>query len=61
LADALAALDEPWKAETTANNLTLIADAREAAGIEAKETRELIAELKKRGPAKGGGTTRTSL
>ena len=54
LCDALAALDEPWKAETTANNLRLIADARETAGIDVKETRALIAELKKRGPAKGG-------
>ena len=53
LSDALAALDEPWKAETTANNLGLIADAREAAGIDVKETRALISELKKRGPAKG--------
>ncbi len=50
LSDALAALDEPWKAETTANNLRLIAEARQAAGIGVKETRELIAELEKRGP-----------
>jgi tetratricopeptide (TPR) repeat protein len=52
LADALAALDEPWKAETTANNLKMIAEAREAAGIDAKETREFIAELEKRAPPK---------
>ncbi|MGO9741143.1 MAG: TRAFs-binding domain-containing protein [Roseiarcus sp.] len=52
LSDALAALDEPWKAETTANNLRMIADARQAAGIAVKETRELIAELEKRGPQK---------
>ncbi len=53
LADALAVLDEPWKAETTANNLKMIADAREAAGMATRETREFIAELEKRAPAKG--------
>jgi tetratricopeptide (TPR) repeat protein len=52
LADAIPMLDEPWKAETTANNLRLIADAREAAGIPTRETRELIGELEKRGPPK---------
>jgi hypothetical protein len=50
LADAISMLDEPWKAETTANNLRLLADARQAAGIPTRETRELIAELEKRGP-----------
>jgi len=50
LADAISMLDEPWKAETTANNLRLLADAREAAGIPTPETREFIAELEKRGP-----------
>ena len=53
LADALAALDEPWKAETTANNLRMIADAREAAGIPARETRQFIAVLEARAPPKG--------
>jgi hypothetical protein len=52
LADAIPMLDEPWKAETTANNLRLIADAREAAAIPTRETRELIGELEKRGPPK---------
>jgi hypothetical protein len=55
LSDAVAALrDDPesWKAETTANNLGMIADAREAAGIDVKETRALIAELEKYGPPK---------
>jgi hypothetical protein len=50
LSDALAALDEPFKAATTANNLRLIADAREAAGIDVKQTRKMIAELQKRAP-----------
>jgi tetratricopeptide (TPR) repeat protein len=50
LADAISMLEEPWQAETTANNLRLLADAREAAGIPTRETRELIAELEKRGP-----------
>jgi tetratricopeptide (TPR) repeat protein len=49
LSDALAALDEPWMTETTANNLRMIADAREAAGIDVKETRALIAELRNPG------------
>lgn len=52
MGDALAKLDEPWKAETTANNLRMIADAREASGAGVKETREFIAELEKRGPPK---------
>jgi tetratricopeptide (TPR) repeat protein len=39
LVDALAALDEPWKAKTTADNLRRIADAREAAGVDARELR----------------------
>jgi tetratricopeptide (TPR) repeat protein len=52
LSDAIPSLDEPWKAETTANNLKLIADAREAAGIPTAETREYIGELEKRGPPK---------
>ena len=46
---ALAALDEGWKAETTANNLRMIADARDAAGIDTRGTREIIAELEKAG------------
>ncbi|MGD1036835.1 MAG: TRAFs-binding domain-containing protein [Roseiarcus sp.] len=52
LADALAALDEPWKADTTANNLRLIADAREAAGLGAQELRAIVAELEARAPPK---------
>jgi len=50
LSNAFAELDETWKAETTANNLRLIADARAAAGIDVTEERALIAELEKRGP-----------
>ena len=57
LADAISVLDEPWKAETTANNLRMIADAREAAGIPTPETREFIAELEKRGPRKAEPAT----
>ena len=45
LGDALAVLDERWKAETTARNLALIADAREQAGLKAVDLREIIAEL----------------
>ena len=52
LADALAALDEAWKADTTANNLRLIADAREAAGLDARALRAIIAELEARAPPK---------
>ncbi len=57
LSDAIAALDEPWKAESTANNLRLIAYAREAAGIPTGETRGFIAELEKRGPQKQATAT----
>lgn len=53
LGDALAVLDEGWKAASTADNLTRIADAREAAGLETKTLRDLIAELAARAPAKG--------
>ena len=35
LGDALAALDEPWKAQTTARNLGMIRDARQARGEDA--------------------------
>jgi hypothetical protein len=49
LDEALAALDEGWKAESTAKNLGMIADARKAAGIDTAETREIIAELEKAG------------
>jgi tetratricopeptide (TPR) repeat protein len=53
LGDALAVLDEAWKAASTADNLTRIADAREAAGLETKTLRDIIAELEARAPAKG--------
>ena len=53
LADALAALDEGWKAATTANNLRLIAEAREAAGLDARPLRAIVAELDARAPPKG--------
>jgi hypothetical protein len=45
LGDALAALDEGWKATSTANNLRLIAEAREAAGIEAVRLKAIVDEL----------------
>ena len=49
LADALAALDEGWKAASTAGNLILIADAREAVGLDAAPLRAIVAELAARG------------
>jgi hypothetical protein len=52
LGDALAALDEGWKAASTANNLRLIAEAREAAGMESKRLRAIVDELA--GRAAGG-------
>jgi hypothetical protein len=45
LGDALATLDESWKAASTANNLRLIAEAREAAGMESGRLRAIVAEL----------------
>lgn len=45
LDDALAALDENWKAASTAGNLGLIADAREAAGLDVAPLRAIVAEL----------------
>ena len=45
LADALAVLDEGWKAASTAGNLKLIADAREAGGLDAEPLHAIIAEL----------------
>ena len=53
LGDALAALDEGWKAASTANNLDLIAEAREAAGMESERLRAIVDELARR--AAGGG------
>jgi hypothetical protein len=44
---ALAALAEGWMAKSTATNLRMIADAREAANIDTNELREIIAELDK--------------
>jgi len=52
LGDALAALDEGWKAASTANNLRLIAEAREAAGMESERLRAIVDELTRR--ASGG-------
>jgi tetratricopeptide (TPR) repeat protein len=52
LGDALAALDEGWKAASTANNLRLIAEARDAAGMETERLRAIVDELARR--ASGG-------
>jgi tetratricopeptide (TPR) repeat protein len=52
LGDAIAALDESWKAASTANNLRLIAEAREAAGMESERLRVIVDELA--GRASGG-------
>jgi|SRR5579863_257294 len=52
LGDALVALDEGWKAETTARNLRLIAEAREGAKMETPDLRAIIGELEKRAGAK---------
>ena len=53
LGDALAALDEGWKAASTATNLRLIAEAREAAGMDSARLRAIVDELAAR--ASGGG------
>jgi tetratricopeptide (TPR) repeat protein len=53
LGDALAALDENWKAETTARNLRLIAGARDIVGIATGELHAFIAELDKYAPGAG--------
>jgi hypothetical protein len=45
LGKAVVAMREPWEGETTANNLRLIAEAREARGEDAATIREVIAEL----------------
>lgn len=50
LDDALAAMREPWEPETTARNLRLIAEAREEAGIDTGELRDMIDELARRAP-----------
>lgn len=47
LGDALAVLDEKWKAATTAENLGRIVIAREAAGVDTRELRALVAELER--------------
>ena len=52
LGDALAALDEGWKAASTAGNLGMIAEAREAAGLESDRLRAIAREL---GAAAAGG------
>ena len=52
LGDALAALDEGWKAASTAGNLRLIAESREAAGMESERLRAIVDELTRR--ASGG-------
>jgi tetratricopeptide (TPR) repeat protein len=53
LGDALVALDEGWKAETTARNLSLIAGAREGSKMDAADLRVIIGELEKRISTKG--------
>jgi len=45
LGDALAALDEGWKAASSANNLRLIVEAREAAGLETGRLTAIVNEL----------------
>lgn len=45
LGDALAAMTEPWEAETTARNLRLIGGARERRGMEVAWLRDLQAAL----------------
>ena len=45
LGDALAALDEGWKAASTANNLRLIAGARAAAGLEIERLTAIVDDL----------------
>jgi len=49
LSDALASVRETWEAVTTANNLTLIRDARLARGLDQPWLNEVIAELTKQG------------
>ena len=51
LGDALAALDEGWKAASTAGNLRLIAEAREAAGMESERLGAIVDELPRRASA----------
>ncbi len=45
LGDALAALREPWEAETTADNLGMIAEARVGRGEDARWLEAIVAEL----------------
>ena len=45
LGEALAEATEPWQRESTAANLALIADAREAVGENTDALRGLIADL----------------
>jgi hypothetical protein len=49
LGDALEAIREPWEAQTTANNLTLIRDARVARGTDEGWLTEAIAALESAG------------
>jgi len=50
LADALAVLDEKWKAKTTLDNLIPIAEARRMAGLEVAELDAIITELGRHAP-----------
>jgi tetratricopeptide (TPR) repeat protein len=50
---ALATMNEPWMAATTAENLGFIADAREAAGLDTQTLRAIIAELEAQASPKG--------
>ncbi len=52
LGDALAALDEGWKAASSANNLKMILDARASAGLETDRLQAIVAELEKQAPVK---------
>lgn len=55
LSDALANMREPWEAGTTANNLSLIREARRKRGIEQPWLDEILGELKNRSqPAPAG-------
>ncbi|HEV2762571.1 MAG TPA: TRAFs-binding domain-containing protein, partial [Pyrinomonadaceae bacterium] len=51
LGDALAAVREPWEPLTTANNLTLIRDARRRRGVEQTWLDDLTARLERAGAA----------
>jgi hypothetical protein len=51
LGDALAVIKEPWEATTTANNLTLIRDARVARGSDEAWLTEILAALGEAGAA----------